>query len=264
MARIISLPALALALMPALVSLHGCGVDYEFFSGDEAREDGRLAPHSGEHVVRKGDTLYAIAWLHTLDYRELADWNDVKAPRYLIYPGQRLRLRPPADYRRVAPEDERPAKPSESAPRAAPAPRTTRAGKTSAAKAPAGKAPAWKWPLRSPHLKARARRAGGGHGLLMRGAAGQTVHSAAAGRVVYSGFGLKHYQGLVIVRHAGDFFSAYGGNDRLLVREGDQVAAGAPLGLLARESIYTRGAALYFEIRRRGRAVNALRYLPAS
>ena len=90
------------------------------------------------------------------------------------------------------------------------------------------------------------------------------LDSAAAGRVVYSGFGLKHYQGLVIVRHAGDFFSAYGGNDRLLVREGDEVAAGAPLGLLARESVYARGAALYFEIRVRGRAVNALRYLPAS
>ncbi len=255
MPRVSALPVFAFALLAALAFLlHGCGADYEFFSGDEPREDGHPSPQSGEHVVRKGDTLYAIAWLHTLDYRELADWNDVKAPRYLIYPGQRLRLRPPADYRRVAPEDERPAKPAENAPSAAPAPKTTRAAK----------APAWKWPLRSPHLKARARRAGGGHGLLMRGAAGQTVHSAAAGRVVYSGFGLKHYQGLVIVRHAGDFFSAYGGNDRLLVREGDQVAAGAPLGLLARESIYTRGAALYFEIRRRGRAVNALRYLPAS
>ena len=260
MARVVGLLVFASALLSALASLQGCGVDYEFWSGEEPRKDGRLAPHSGEHVVRKGDTLYAIAWLHTLDYRELADWNDVKAPRYLIYPGQRLRLRPPADYRRVAPEGEskRPAKPAAKAPDA-PAADSAAARKTRVAKAPA-----WKWPLRSARLQARAKRAGGGQGLLIRGAAGQTVHSAAAGRVVYSGFGLKHYQGLVIVRHAGDFFSAYGGNDRLLVREGDEVAAGAPLGLLARESVYTRGAALYFEIRMRGRAVNALRYLPAS
>ena len=258
MSRGVGFSVFALALLPVLTSmLPGCGADYEFWDGDEARESGRVSPQSGEHVVRKGDTLYAIAWLHTLDYRELAAWNDVKAPRYLIYPGQRLRLRQPADYRRAAPAPRQSAARAgggESGPPDQAALKTTRTAK----------ALAWKWPLRSPRTKPRAKRAGGGHGLLIRGAPGQAVHSAAAGRVVYSGFGLRHYQGLVIVRHADDFFSAYGGNDRLLVREGDEVAAGAPLGLLARESVYARGAALYFEIRKRGRAVNALHYLPAS
>ena len=45
-----------------------------------------------EHTVRKGDTLYAIAWEHDLDYRDLAAWNTVEHP-FVIYPGQVLTLR---------------------------------------------------------------------------------------------------------------------------------------------------------------------------
>ena len=44
------------------------------------------------HTVRKGDTLYAIAWEHDLDYRTLATWNRLEHP-FVIYPGQVLRLR---------------------------------------------------------------------------------------------------------------------------------------------------------------------------
>lgn len=44
-----------------------------------------------EHLVARGDTLYAIAFRHGVDYRDLARWNAITAP-YTIYPGQRLRL----------------------------------------------------------------------------------------------------------------------------------------------------------------------------
>lgn len=46
-----------------------------------------------EHVVVTGETLYSIAWDSGRDYRDIAQWNGIKAP-YLIRPGQRLRLRP--------------------------------------------------------------------------------------------------------------------------------------------------------------------------
>lgn len=51
-------------------------------------------PPVAEYEVRRGDTLYAIAFRNGLDYRELARWNAIADP-YVIYPGQRLRLGPP-------------------------------------------------------------------------------------------------------------------------------------------------------------------------
>jgi len=250
------MPPLLLVLFAllALPALPGCGAVFEAWSeGTPAQR----AVGKGVHTVHKGDTLYAIAWLHGLDYRRLAEWNDIAAPGYLIRPGQSLRLAPPADHRRVAQTKMSKAKTNKAA--------AGRADKTNKATAPRAQAApaAWQWPLGSPQAKPRATKVGSGRGLLIRGRPGQTVHSAAAGRVVYSGFGLKHYRGLVIIHHSGDFFSAYGGNDRLLVAEGDAVGAAQPIAQLAEGRGAGGEAALYFEIRRRNRTVNPLRYLPA-
>ena len=45
------------------------------------------------YTVRRGDTLYSIAFRHQLDYRSLARWNGIGGS-YLIKPGQTLRLYP--------------------------------------------------------------------------------------------------------------------------------------------------------------------------
>jgi len=239
-----------LSFLLAPLALHGCGAVFEAWSeGPPAQR----AVGKGVHTVHKGDTLYAIAWLHGLDYRRLAEWNDIAAPGYLIHPGRSLRLAPPADHRRAVPKK---------ADKAQAGGADNKPDKRAAARAQAAPA-AWKWPLGSPRAKPRATKVGSGRGLLIRGRPGQTVHSAAAGRVVYSGFGLKHYRGLVIIHHSGDFFSAYGGNDRLLVGEGDAVGAAQPIAQLAEGRGAGGEAALYFEIRRRNRTVNPLRYLPA-
>ncbi|MFZ3102336.1 MAG: LysM domain-containing protein [Desulfitobacteriaceae bacterium] len=51
----------------------------------------RPMPHV--HIVRKGETVYKIAKLHGLDWRELAGYNHLGNPN-LIYPGQRLEIPP--------------------------------------------------------------------------------------------------------------------------------------------------------------------------
>ncbi|PZN28128.1 MAG: peptidase M23, partial [Proteobacteria bacterium] len=53
-------------------------------------------PAPATYTVKRGDTLYAIAWRHRLDYRELARWNRIGGD-YVIYPGQGLRLAPPGN-----------------------------------------------------------------------------------------------------------------------------------------------------------------------
>ena len=47
----------------------------------------------GMYTVLKGDTLYSIAFRNGVDFRDLAQWNQVAEP-YTIWPGQRLRLSP--------------------------------------------------------------------------------------------------------------------------------------------------------------------------
>ncbi len=43
------------------------------------------------HEVQAGDTLYKISMQYGVDYRDLANWNNIAAP-YTIYPRQRLRV----------------------------------------------------------------------------------------------------------------------------------------------------------------------------
>ena len=54
-----------------------------------------VAEKPGYHRVRRGDTLYSIAWQNGLNFHQLAEMNAIRAP-YTIYVGQSLRLVPPA------------------------------------------------------------------------------------------------------------------------------------------------------------------------
>jgi lipoprotein NlpD len=49
----------------------------------------------GAYYVRKGDTLYAIAFSYDLDPMEVAKLNGISSP-YTIYPDQKLQLKSPA------------------------------------------------------------------------------------------------------------------------------------------------------------------------
>lgn len=44
-----------------------------------------------QHTVFRGDTLYSIAWRYGMDYRQIAQINNIRPP-YTIYIGQRLDL----------------------------------------------------------------------------------------------------------------------------------------------------------------------------
>lgn len=47
------------------------------------------------YVVKRGDTLFSIAWYFSLDHRELAEINQLE--NNTIYPGQTIKLRPDFD-----------------------------------------------------------------------------------------------------------------------------------------------------------------------
>jgi lipoprotein NlpD len=120
---------------------------------------------------------------------------------------------------------------------------------------------AWQWPTRGGKLvQTFNARTPGKQGVDVAGNMGQPVYSAAPGQVVYSGGGLNRYGKLIIVKHNETFLSAYAHNKRLLVKEGERLKAGQIIAEMG--STGTNTTKLHFEIRRNGKPVDPLKYLP--
>lgn len=153
------------------------------------------------------------------------------------------------------------AKPAAAAPAApAPAPAATAATEPAAKSAPAanGLVDAWLWPADGTVIGRFG--AAGGKGIDIAGARNTPVRAVAPGKVVYSGSGLRGYGRLLIIKHAGEFLSAYAHNEAILVKEGDTVTAGQKIALMG-DSDASR-VELHFEIRRYGKPLDPLTYLP--
>jgi lipoprotein NlpD len=272
----------------AAFSLVGCG-------GGEAYApvvDGwhqRNASH-GDYIVRRGDTLYSIAFSFGLDVETLAQANHLKSP-YALYPGQHLRM--------VATS---PAMPE---PAAVPAPIvpkpaviksvTKRSGTVfwspHTHHAPVAKRPpvhhtwrhakpmvhhhyhhtyahpkwssvsrSWAWPVHGRVIAGFSLASGGNRGLNIVAPLGTPIRAAASGQVVYSGAGVRGYGNLIILQNARHFLSAYADNRRNLVKIGQWVHIGQKVATMGKNS--AGKVMLHFEIRFYGRAVDPMRYLP--
>ena len=199
----------------------------------------RLKPN--QYVVKRGDSVYGIAWRFGIDYRDLVDWNRI-SNKNLIFEGQVLRL---------------------SGLKAALGEPKTRYGKrisrvvTDKKKYRSGVK--WRWPA-SGKIKYISE-GSSVSGIEISGPEGSPIKSAANGTVVYSGDGLKGYGELIIVKHNESFLSAYAHSKRRLVDEGDSVKADELIGVMG--ATESSSNMLYFEIRRNGKAVNPVLYLPS-
>ena len=119
---------------------------------------------------------------------------------------------------------------------------------------------AWRWPADGTVVVTYVAGDRTRQGIDIAGKAGDPVRAAAAGTVVYSGNGLIGYGELIIVKHSPAFLSAYGHNRKRLVKEGDRVSAGQTIAEMGSSS--ASRDALHFEIRKNGKPVNPVDYLP--
>lgn len=287
-------------LKAALALVAGLGVGCAAPGGGPAPVIDRSTAAPGapsEHIVQRGDSLYAIAWRHRLDYKAIARLNGI-GPPYTIYPGQRLKLAGEGQVRLVAPTAaERPQVPSRSKPaaaktenQAARAPRPATVGTPNpSVRAPSPPAraaePSPRKPAAPPPAPPAERTAKaptpaasgdgrwrwpvnakpdrgfgrGNNGFDYTVPQGRGVSAAAPGVVVYSGPGLGGYKHLVIVEHGGGYLSAYSINATPQVSEGGAVPAGARLAEMSGANAVARR--LHFEIRRNGAPVDPSRVI---
>ena len=204
--------------------------------------------------VQRGDTLYSIAWQYGYDVRDIAYWNRLRPP-YTIYPQQKIRIKP-----RIVKSATKPASMGKkSSPKKASKKKTKWTPKKKKTSTRPRKI-SWQWPTKGKIIAKYSARESGKKGLDIAGKKGQPVYSAAGGEIVYSGSGLRGYGKLVIIKHNETFFSAYAHNRRLFVKEQQRVKKGQHIADMG--SSEAKQAMLHFEVRRNGKPVDPLRYLP--
>ncbi|MFA5960150.1 MAG: peptidoglycan DD-metalloendopeptidase family protein [Tatlockia sp.] len=196
------------------------------------------------HVVRRGETLYAIAFRYDTDYRQLAALNHLRSP-YSLRVGQVVHLRtgytPPVT--RLKPLVSRTLVQKKVLP---------------VYYSPKNSSGRWHWPVNG-RVVTQFIPQSGKKGIDIAGKKGEQVHAASNGVVAYAGSGLLGYGNLIIIKHSDQFLTAYGNNSRNNVKEGQKVKAGqviAEIGLIDRKYW-----GVHFEIRKSGRPVNPLTFL---
>lgn len=96
-------------------------------------------------------------------------------------------------------------------------------------------------------------------GIDIAGTTGQAVNAASSGKVIYSGSDLRGYGNLVIIKHNKTFLSVYAHNSKLVVKEGQIVAAGQKIAEMGNTD--SNSVKLHFEIRQQGKSVDPAKYL---
>ncbi|CDG89964.1 murein hydrolase activator NlpD [Xenorhabdus bovienii] len=238
------------------------------------------------YMVKSGDTLFYVAWITGIDFRDLSHRNNISEP-YNLNVGQVLRMGNvnssngvllasnstqskieqvdfqksnayPANIDRQSSEKMLPRKAisvsENSALKSSPAtdisPSSTISSNSSS----------WGWPAEGKVFEGFSDSKGGNKGIDIAGSRGQPVFATASGKVVYAGNALRGYGNLIIIKHNDDYLSAYAHNDTMLVRDSQDVQAGQKIATMG--STGTSLVKLHFEIRYKGKSVNPLRHLP--
>lgn len=232
------------------------GVDAKLLPGAEN------AGKPGYYTVKPGDTLIRIGLESGQSWKDVARWNNLENAN-LIEVGQVLRVVPPVAS--VAVSDSggivvRPVVAVAPVAPAVPAASTSTTPKPATPAASAGEDDvAFIWPSSGTLLAGFDEARNKGYDI--SGKAGDPVVAAADGRVVYAGAGLRGYGNLIILKHNNTFLTAYAHNQALLVKEDQAVRKGQKIAEMG--STDADRVKLHFEIRRQGKPVDPVRYLPS-
>jgi len=225
------------------------------------------------YTVLPNDSLSSIAGACGRSYLDLAKLNSLEDP-YILYPNQKLRLYSDVPVKNDAEKEvqlvKKPTSAAQSKQLTAPlnAPRVQTIRQSKMDSQPLKKVetrdkslPAmtgWQWPT-TRTLKYKKIKEGTAQGFEVYGREGSPIYAVQSGQVVYVGDGIERYGHLVIVKHQNDLISVYAHNQKIFVTEGQNINAGQRLALMGDTG--TTQTKLYFELRKKGKAISPYRYL---
>ena len=229
------------------------------------------APNGAEvdYQVQAGDTLSGIAAKYHMDYKALAQMNNLQVP-YVIYVGQVLVVeKGPASVQAAPPAE--PSYGGETAPLAAPASFQSQNLTFTKPAAPTVQAVSttnvttvdgnqWSWPVSGQIIQAF----GQGTGAMFKGVqisapAGTSVLAASGGKVIFSGSGANGYGQMIIIKNGNNFLTAYSNLSSLKVKQGASVSRGNVIGVIG---TINNQPCLHFEVRQAGNPVDPMLYMP--
>jgi murein DD-endopeptidase MepM/ murein hydrolase activator NlpD len=248
------------------------------------------------HVVRPGETLFAVGRSYRMDPFTIARYNQLSEP-YALSVGQTLRIPstgaqasrggtpavmgdPPTtlDGQMAARQN---AMSSSATSPSGGAPSHTAQGQTGQNLAPgagaltqipdavvqAGEptASTFRWPVNGRIISTYGEKPTGmrNEGINIAVPEGTSVRAAGSGIVAYAGNELKGYGNLVLIRHDGGWVTAYAHNKDLLVKRGDQVNRGDVIAN-AGQTGSVKSPQLHFEVRKGATAVDPMKHLDTS
>lgn len=237
-------------------------------------------PAAGQHVVEPKETLYSVSRRFNVYVKDLAAINNLPMTTGLQI-GQRLTIPGPGYVRPVvqtavggpltpAAQPKQVAKPQQVAkvvpmqPQsqvavAKPAPAQNISQLTTP---PRRASSQFRWPVRGRLISRFGPRSDGSRndGVNISVPAGTSVKAAENGVVAYSGSELKGYGNLVLIRHSGDWVTAYAHNSEILVERGATVKRGQIIAKAGKTGSVSKPQ-VHFEVRKGAKAVDPLSYL---
>jgi len=214
-------------------------------------------------IVQRDDTLFSIAFENSLDVNEVAAWNGLTDATKLRI-GQRIRLTKPLNYKPkpavVVSSEPVIVRSSPLVVKTTPNEEVKKPSKGSRINSDFSSSfdVKWAWPVRGSIVQKFSiiKR---NKGIDIATELKQKIKTTAPGKVVYQGNGIKGYGNLIIIKHSKDMLSAYAYNSKSLVKEGQHVKSGQAISLAG---LHNGKSMLHFEIRRNGKPVDPLKYLP--
>lgn len=207
---------------------------YQVAAGQTLVVPGRKGDREAAYTVRAGETLAGIAGRHGVRLGDIVGANPGIDPDR-VRAGQRIRL------------------PGEVAMPAAPLmseEEVELVRKAGQARPPSLSGDGFAWPVGGRVVSPFGPKDDGtrNDGVNIAVAAGTPVRAAENGLVVYAGDGLAGYGQTLLIRHAGNFTTAYSHNQKLLVKVGDRVKRLQKIAVVGATGA-VRQAQLHFELR---------------
>ncbi len=195
------------------------------------------------HKVKKGETLWRIAKTYHINFKKLKrvnhikNENKLKAGTKLFIPGAKkvLKVKPVKPLVKKVSLDRR-------------VPSIKRKG-------------FFYWPLKGTLTSRYGIRKNQKHdGIDIAAPKGSTIHAAASGKVIFSGWGPTGYGKMVIIKHKQNWVTVYAHNSKNLVKKNHGVKKGEKIALVGATGRAT-GPHLHFELRSYREPVDPLNYL---
>ena len=236
--------------------------------------------NSSQYLVKRGETLYSIAWRSNSDVRKIARINQIPPP-YRIYPGQKIflverKIKKTVHVSKNKVSHKNSTKSSTANKKNSPkntlastkkqaygenvSTRKSYQNSTLASENFSQKISRWQWPVKGKVVEYFSNSAQGNKGIDITGRRGTKIRASTTGKVVYAGSALRGYGKLIIIKHNDDYLSAYAHNDQILVKEQQIINIGDVIASMGDTD--ANKVMLHFEIRFRGKSVNPLKYLP--